>query len=125
MTERDYLTCAESDDLRPADYTANYQFHGHGENIAASFPIGGRRSLHDRRDENGCTHWVEPWDHDPTTTDVQDLARDACRAIDAIAVEDLTDATLRDVHAATSNFVTDAIVEERRRGIDFDTMEAT
>lgn len=35
------------------------------------------------------------------------------------------DATLRDLYAAASNFVTDAIVEERRRGIDLDTMETT
>lgn len=43
----------------------------------------------------------------------------------AMTIGQLDDATLRDVWAAASNFVTDAIVEERRRGIDFDTMEAT
>jgi hypothetical protein len=43
----------------------------------------------------------------------------------SVSLKDLDDATLRDVWAAASNFVTDAIVEERRRGIDFDTMEAT
>lgn len=43
----------------------------------------------------------------------------------SVSLKDLDDAALRDVWAAASNFVTDAITEERRRGIDFDTMEAT
>lgn len=55
---------------------------------------------------------------------VHDLASAACQALDALAVEDLTDDDLYDVFCAARDFVTDALAEERRRGIDFGRMEA-
>ena len=61
----------------------------------------------------------------PDTINV--IAQWAIQSLNALSVTlgQLDDDTLSDVWAAASNFTTDAIEEERRRGINFDTMEAT